>query len=142
MKKNNFRKVPIWVIALCVCGIVFYGYIFYIIASENFKYEVETDGTILVDNKKFIIGSNITSYYDADRDIFYIEGTLTNNTINEHQGISLNFAVYDLDGNILGNAYAYLDRIDENETWKFKASYDAIDATDAVSYKLIDVSYY
>ena len=93
-------------------------------------------------NFKSTISNEIKSYYDSDKEAFYIVGTFKNNTAKQYTDITLNFAVYDLNGNILGNAYAHLDQIDKNETWKFKANYDDVDATDAVSYKLIEVEYY
>lgn len=139
MKK---KSIPVWVIILSIIGILLYGIIFYEITSNSFKYEVDTDGTILINKDKFTISSEIKSYYDAETETFYVEGIFTNNTERLYYDLTLNFVVYDLDGNILGNAYASLDRIDEKESWKFKASYYDIDATDAVSYKLIDVSYY
>lgn len=139
MKK---KSIPAWIIILCIIGFIFYSFIFYSLGNHKFKYEVQTDGTILINKERFTISSDIKSYYDADSEAFYVEGILTNNTKKEYYDISLNFTIYDLDGTILGNAYAYLDRIGENEAWKFKASYNDIDATDAVSYKLIDVVYY
>ena len=139
MKK---KSMPVWVIILSIIGILLYGIIFYEITSNSFKYEVDTDGTILINKDKFTISSEIKSYYDAETEAFYVEGIFTNNTERLYYDLTLNFVIYDLDGNILGNAYASLDRIDKKESWKFKASYYDIDATDAVSYKLIDVSYY
>ena len=83
----------------------------------------------------------MNSFYDEDTKGFYIEGILKNNTKKTYYDVTLSYTIYDLEGNILGNAYAYIDRISSEETWKFKASYLDIDATDAVSYKLIDISY-
>lgn len=141
MKKGS---IPVWVIAICVIGVLFYGSIFFFDAFglNNFKYEVDADGTILLNREKFTINSEITSYYDTDTEAFYVEGIFNNNTEKSYYDINLDFVIYDLDGNILGNAYAYLERINGNESWKFKARYDDVDATDAVSYKLVDVSYY
>lgn len=139
MKK---RSIPVWVIIVCIIGILFYAMLFYSFSLNSFKYKVELDGTIIINKDKFTISSDLKSYYDADTETFYVEGILTNNTKKTYYDVLLTFSIYDLDGNILGNAYASLDRITENETWKFKAHYDDVDATDAVSYKLIDVSYY
>ena len=141
MKKSS---IPLWVIIICVVGVLFYVGIFFIdlFGLNEFKYEVDTDGTILLNREKFTISSEITSYYDTDKESFYVEGIFNNNTENSYYDINLDFVIYDIDGNVLGNAYAYLERINENESWKFKARYDDVDATDAVSYKLVDVSYY
>ena len=138
------KSIPVWVIVICSVGILFYGSLICLdlIGFNNFKYEVQTDGTILLNKGKFTVSSELKSYYDVDSETFYVEGILTNNTKKTYYDVNLNFAIYDLDGNILGNAYASLDRIDKTESWKFKASYYEIDATDAVSYKLIDITYY
>lgn len=138
------KSIPTWVIVICSLGIIFYGCLICLdlIGFNNFKYEVQTDGTILLNKGKFTVSSELKSYYDVDSETFYVEGILTNNTKKIYYDVTLNFAIYDLDGNILGNAYASLDRIDKTESWKFKASYYEIDATDAVSYKLIDITYY
>lgn len=141
MKKNS---VPVWVIVICVLGVLFYlsMFLFDGFGLNTLKYEVDTDGTILLNKEKFTISSGITSYYDETTDAFYVEGIFNNNTEKKYYEINLDFVIYDLDGNVLGNAYAYLERINGNESWKFKARYDDIDSTDAVSYKLVDVSYY
>ena len=138
------KSIPVWVILICSVGILFYGSLICLdlIGFNNFKYEVQTDGTILLNKGKFTVSSELKSYYDVDSETFYVEGILTNNTKKTYYDVTLNFAIYDLDGNILGNAYASLDRIDKTESWKFKSSYYEIDATDAVSYKLIDITYY
>ena len=138
----NKKMIPLWVMIISVLGIVLYCFLFWKLFNSSFQYEVEKDGTILIDKERFTISNEIKSYYDSDKETFYIVGTLKNNTTKQYCDIVLNFAVYDLNGNILGNAYAYLDQMDKNETWKFKASYDDVDATDAVSYKLIEVEYY
>lgn len=138
----NKKSIPLWVIIVCIVGILAYVYIFWMFGINQFKYEVKTDGTISINKDKFTINSELKSYYDEESETFYVEGIFTNNTKKEYYDVMLKFSIYDLDGNILGTAYASLEQINENETWKFKAKYDDIDATDAVSYKLIDVSYY
>ena len=50
MKK---KSIPVWVIILSIIGILLYGIIFYEITSNSFKYEVDKDGTILI-NKKLL----------------------------------------------------------------------------------------
>ena len=140
MKKRN---IPVWVVVICILGFIYFCYMimhnFYI---DDFKYEVEEDGTILVSSEKFTISSDIKSLYDDETETFYVEGVLTNNTKRIYHSISIEFAVYDLEGNILGYARSYLEKIGSGESWKFKSAYSEIDATDVVSYKLINVSYY
>lgn len=137
------KGIPNWVIIICSLGVCMF---FILILSTifnlyDFKYDVDKEGNIIIENNKFIINKEMSSFYDDETKSFYVEGIFKNNTDKTYYNISLTYTIYDLDGNILGNAYAYLDRINSNEQWKFKATYFDIDATDAVSYKLIDISY-
>lgn len=140
----KIKSIPVWVIVIVGIALIFYGSLIILdcLGLNSFKYEVDTDGTILINNEKFTINNEMTSFYDTDSESFYVVGIFNNNTKKTYYGISLEFAIYDLDGNILGNAITYIEKINANESWKFKANYVNVDATDAVSYKLVDVSYY
>ena len=97
------NKIPVWVIVICVLGIMFYAILIFngVFGSNTFKYEVQTDGTILIDKEKFTISSKLKSYYDDKKEAFYVEGYLINNTKKIYHDISLDFVIYDLDGIIL-----------------------------------------
>lgn len=137
------KGIPNWVIIICTLGLcLFFSIIIFdIFKLYDFKYDIDSYGNIILEKNKFSINKEMNSFYDEDTKTFYIEGILKNNTNNVYYDVSLIYSIYDLEGNILGNAYAYVDRIGSEETWKFKANYFDIDATDAVSYKLIDISY-
>lgn len=137
------KGIPNWVIIICTLGICLFLIfaMFDLFKLYDFKYDIDSYGNITLEKNKFLINKEMNSFYDADTKAFYIEGIFKNNTQKVYYNVSLIYTIYDLEGNILGNAYAYIDRIGPEETWKFKANYLDIDATDAVSYKLIDVSY-
>lgn len=137
------KGIPNWVIVISTLSVFMFLVIltFNLFNLYDFKYDIDKDGNIVLEQNKFLINKEINSFYDEDTKGFYIEGVFKNNTKRTYYDVSLSYTIYDLEGNILGNAYAYIDRISSEENWKFKASYLDVDATDAVSYKLIDISY-
>ena len=137
------KGIPNWVIVICTLGVLLFFMLvtFNLFNLYDFKYDIDSYGNIILEKNKFSINKEMNSFYDEDTKGFYVEGILKNNTKKTYYDVTLSYTIYDLEGNILGNAYAYIDRISSEETWKFKASYLDIDATDAVSYKLIDISY-
>lgn len=137
------NKIPNWVKIICTFGVcMFIFFMIYGLSNiYDFKYDIDNEGNIIIEKDKFIINKEINSFYDEETKGFYIKGTIKNKSKKTYYNVSLNYIIYDLEGNILGNAYAYLDRINSEESWNFKASYLDIDATDAVSYKLVEVNY-
>ena len=140
------KEIPNWAIITCFVGVCLFfvlilSNLFNLFNLYDFKYDVDKDGNMIIEKNKFMINKDMNSFYDDETKSFYVEGIFKNNTEKTYYNISLTYTIYDLDGNVLGNAYAYLDRINSSEKWKFKATYLDIDATDAVSYKLIDISY-
>ena len=137
------KGIPNWVIIVCSIGVClsFMFIMFDLFNLYDFKYDIDKDGNIVIEKNKFLINKEVNSFYDDDTNSFYVNGIFKNNSEKTYYNISLTYTIYDLDGNVLGNAYANLDRINPGETWKFKATYFDVDSTDAVSYKLIDVSY-
>lgn len=53
----------------------------------------------------------------------YVTGVLKNNTNANKKYISIKFAVKDKSGNKVGDAFANVNDIESNGTWKFKAIY-------------------
>ena len=51
----NKKSIPLWVIIVCIVGILAYVYIFWMFGINQFKYEVKTDGTISINKDKFTI---------------------------------------------------------------------------------------
>jgi len=53
---------------------------------------------------------------------FYIvSGEFTNTTERHFTTVKLNFSLLDKSGNKIGDAYAFCDGLDPNQTWEFKA---------------------
>lgn len=82
------------------------------------------------------------SFYSEEEDIYYVTGYLKNKTKNKYESIYLEYRLYDKEGNILGEATAYLETLDSEKTWKFKATYDNLDAKDVSSFEFIEIDYY
>ena len=53
---------------------------------------------------------------------YYIEGYVQNNTDKEYSYVHVEFNLYDKDGAILGTADDYIDALEANGKWKFKAT--------------------
>ena len=51
----------------------------------------------------------------------HIEGIVQNNTGKDLDYVQVSFTVYDVDGNVLGSAFANANNVKANGTWKFDA---------------------
>ena len=56
--------------------------------------------------------------------------------------MSVSYRLYDVDGNILGEATAYLETLGSEKTWKFKATYNDVDASEVSTFEFLGVDYY
>ena len=143
---KEYKRTSKWVIVLLVVLSVIFmygipiGLGIWAAFSESTSYE-EKNGEIIIDKGDLVI-NNITSYYDSEDEVFYIEGLLKNNEEKTYEYVSVRFYVYDQHNNVLGEAEAYLTSLEENETWKFKAKYFEHDAADVSSYKFSSVELY
>ena len=72
---------------------------------------------------------------------YYVEGYLHNNTDRVYLGIQITYTIYDIKGNVLGESYAYISKLESNKTWNFKSIYDEVDSKDALKFELSEVSF-
>ena len=89
-----------------------------------------------------IIEKGTKGYYDEKMDNFYIIGTLTNNSSDDYDYVTINYHVSDKDGNILGNATDSIDNLEKGKSWKFKVVYENVDAKEVKNFKINNVSTY
>jgi len=143
---KEYKRTSKWVIVLLVILSVMFmygipiGLGIWAAFSDSTSYE-EKNGEIIIDKGDLVI-NNITSYYDSEEEVFYIEGLLKNNEDKTYEYVAVMFTVYDKNNNILGEAEAYLTSLEGKETWKFKAKYLDNDAIDVNSYKFSSVELY
>ena len=100
------------------------------------------NGSVSIDDGQLTIEKGTKGYYDEKTDNFYIIGTLTNNSSDDYDYVTINYHVSDKDGNILGNATDSIDNLEKGKSWKFKVVYENVDAKEVKNFKINNVSTY
>lgn len=140
------KRTPKWIIALIVIiGIAvtigpFLVIFIFALNDTSSSFKVKKDGTVSIDKNSVTILSEVKGSYDEEEDCYFIEGTIKNNT-DDVRSINVVYNVYDNSNNILGTAEAYLDNLDSNGTWKFKANYCDY-ASDVSDFKIVSANTY
>lgn len=139
------RRTPTWVIVLIVAMVVLFyvGFIgLYIFVSDDSDVKTNKNGSVSIDDGQLTIEKGTKGYYDEKTDNFYIIGTLTNNSSDDYDYVTINYHVSDKDGNILGNATDSIDNLEKGKSWKFKVVYENVDAKEVKNFKINNVSTY
>lgn len=139
------RRTPTWVIVLIVAMVVLFyvGFIgLCIFVSDDSDVKTNKNGSVSIDDGQLTIEKGTKGYYDEKTDNFYIIGTLTNNSSDDYDYVTINYHVFDKDGNILGNATDSIDNLEKGKSWKFKVVYENVDAKEVKNFKINNVSTY
>ena len=139
------RRTPTWVIVLIVAMVVLFyvGFIgLCIFVSDEYDVKTNKNGSVSIDDGQLTIEKGTKGYYDEKTDNFYIIGTLTNNSSDDYDYVTINYHVSDKDGNILGNATDSIDNLEKGKSWKFKVVYENVDAKEVKNFKINNVSTY
>lgn len=139
------RRTPTWVIVLIVAMVVLFyvGFIgLCIFVSDDSDIKTNKNGSVSIDDGQLTIEKGTKGYYDEKTDNFYIIGTLTNNSSDDYDYVTINYHVSDKDGNILGNATDSIDNLEKGKSWKFKVVYQNVDAKEVKNFKINNVSTY
>ncbi len=139
------RRTPTWVIVLIVAMVVLFyvGFIgLCIFVSDDSDIKTNKNGSVSIDDGQLTIEKGTKGYYDEKTDNFYIIGTLTNNSSDDYDYVTINYHVSDKDGNILGNATDSIDNLEKGKSWKFKVVYENVDAKEVKNFKINNVSTY
>ena len=139
------RRTPTWVIVLIVAMVVLFyvGFIgLCIFVSDDSDVKTNKNGSVRIDDGQLTIEKGTKGYYDEKTDNFYIIGTLTNNSSDDYDYVTINYHVSDKDGNILGNATDSIDNLEKGKSWKFKVVYENVDAKEVKNFKINNVSTY
>lgn len=139
------RRTPTWVIVLIVAMVVLFyvGFIgLCIFVSDDSDVKTNKNGSVSIDDGQLTIEKGPKGYYDEKTDNFYIIGTLTNNSSDDYDYVTINYHVSDKDGNILGNATDSIDNLEKGKSWKFKVVYENVDAKEVKKFKINNVSTY
>lgn len=139
------RRTPTWVIVLIVAMVVLFyvGFIgLCIFVSDDSDVKTNKNGSVSIDDGQLTIEKGTKGYYDEKTDNFYIIGTLTNNSSDNYDYVTINYHVSDKDGNILGNVTDSIDNLEKGKSWKFKVVYENVDAKEVKNFKINNVSTY
>lgn len=139
------RRTPTWVIVLIVAMVVLFyvGFIgLCIFVSDDSDVKTNKNGSVSIDDGQLTIEKGTKGYYDEKTDNFYIIGTLTNNSSDDYDYVTINYHISDKDGNILGNATDSIDNLEKGKSWKFKVVYENVDAKEVKNFKINNVSTY
>ena len=139
------RRTPTWGIVLIVAMVVLFyvGFIgLCIFVSDDSDVKTNKNGSVSIDDGQLTIEKGTKGYYDEKTDNFYIIGTLTNNSSDDYDYVTINYHVSDKDGNILGNATDSIDNLEKGKSWKFKVVYENVDAKEVKNFKINNVSTY
>lgn len=132
-KINNNNKLTPFQIIIAIIMIIF-G--ISLINTGNKK--ISGSGSNLNDEKfPYTIESQGIDEYGT----YKISGTVTNKTGKEIDGLKIEFKCYDKSGDSIGNAEDYMERIVENEVWKYEA-YNTTDASKIDNCEFIKVTPY
>ena len=126
--KNNILKIAL--IALLCVTTVFCSACFDFSLSEEDNFELVGEVSANVEYVKYL-GYTCELY-----------GTLKNNSNNSYSYVSIEFSIYDADGNNLGTAMANVNNIGPGETWRFEAVLLSHPSTKPARYKLADITAY
>ena len=139
------RRTPTWVIVLIVAMVVLFyvGFIgICIFVSDDSDVKTNKNGSVSIDDGQLTIEKGTKGYFDEKTDNFYIIGTLTNNSSDDYDYVTINYHVSDKDGNILGNATDSIDNLEKGKSWKFKVVYENVDAKEVKNFKINNVTTY
>lgn len=141
------KKTKKWqIILICILGVMIYllpmvGIFVVSYFEERGKAFEIKNNTIEISKGKMIIEKE-DSFYNEDDKTYYITGYLKNTTEDDYDFINIYYRLYDADGNVLGEATAYLETLSSKKTWKFKAVYNDIDANEVSKFEFLNIDYY
>lgn len=150
MEKSNIKttRKPV-LIGLVIGGtllyILFFVGMFYLMfkldTSVHTDFEKNQYGEIIVDNNVKIYGTS--GLYLDSVESYYVQGYLeNNNNYHDIEFVTVEYNVYDMSNTLLGTADAYIEVVNSNTKWKFKAIYSGIDASKVSRYELSKVEFY
>ena len=136
MQKQKNKKMPKWAIGAIIfaflVNILFPVFIVIIAFIDSFD-DVEED----------LIINQTTSIYDEESETYIITGTIYNNSYDyDYDYITIEYTLYDVNGNVIGMSSDYLDHLEDGETWRFSAEYYGMDASEISYYKLTELEGY
>lgn len=142
MKKTKKWQIILIVVLAMIIYLLPIVSIFVISYFEEKAKTFEVKDNIVEIAKGKLMIEKVESFYDEEDETYYITGYLKNKTENEYSFLDISYRLYDKEGNVLGEATAYLDNLSSKKTWKFKATYSEIDANEVDHFEFLGIDYY
>ena len=135
MQENKKTKTIVEIIVGClllISGIV----LIYSGASGLFGSDTSNKSLLIGETKTHTEYSSYIGYS------FTIYGVAVNNTGKDLSYASIEYSVYDENGNNLGTAIANINNLGKGDKWPFEAVLLSYPKTKPVRYKLVDITYF
>ena len=132
--KNWINFLKIGIVSILLIGFTCLNGCF--LADESYS---ETSNK----NKEKLNISNVAMSVDYSSYLGYsakITGTAKNSSGKNYSYVSIEYTVYDEEGNNLGTAIDNINHLANGDTWKFEANLFSYPNTRPTSYKLVDIT--
>ena len=121
LKQKN-GKLPKWaifvIIGTAILNLIVVGLFIILIIVDESNYDI---------NKNLILSEELTTYLDDESYTYIVSGYVTNKSKRPYYDVEIEYYLYDKNGNIIGEATDYVEKIKEGKSWKFSAEYYGID---------------
>lgn len=125
-KKTNKN---IWtIVAISVVSFLVIIFVIVALTPSETKPKLEVSGTSLSVEYSEYLGYSAT-----------ITGVAKNTSNKNYSYASVEFSVYDANGNNLGTAIANINNLSSGDTWRFAANLFSFPSSRPTSYKLVDI---
>ena len=129
VKNNSSNKRNTWMwVGITIIIVLVIIFLVVIIAESGESVELDVSETKMEIEYSDYLGYTAT-----------ITGIAKNVTNRDFSYASIEFSVYDSEGNNMGTAFANINNLAAGDTWRFEASFFDFSETKPVSYKLIEI---
>lgn len=129
MQKIKNKSLPAWAIGVIslsfILNILFFALmiVFAVIDTAN---DIEQDLSI----------NKTAAFYNEEYQTYTVTGIMQNISNYDYEYVTIEYTLYDIEGNIIGVAEDYIDELDEKEKWRFSAEYYGINAKEISYYEM------
>ncbi len=130
---SNKSKKGLWIALGIIGALIVFGVIFGVTGSND--QNTNSNAELLI--------SNVSMTYEYNEYLGYtvkITGIAKNNKNRNLSYASVEFSIYDENGNNLGTALDNMNNLGKDETWRFEATYIGWLNVKPASFKLADIT--
>lgn len=131
-KKSNNKKAIIWGV---IVGVAFFIIVFsVIIGSANINEQLKENKLTVTNDSMMVEYSEYLGYSAV------VKGVVENVSNKNFSYASVEFSIYDAEGNNLGTAIANINNLSKGDTWRFEAHLLSFPSTKPTRYKLVEIT--